>query len=166
MSQSIISAIASQLNDCFPYPAPSGKVWQKDPDEYDPVNDVIWESEWKLVEEVKEICYNKSDKSDKSDFKEKTFLKHNQKHNQCTWGCPNAHMKEHYCYESEGGYLKWLKKYEADKLKKQRMIVANVFSPNYHICNHKTHEVCSGSPCCDLFCHEGECHYISNNGLF
>jgi len=157
MSQSIILAIAAELGESSPPPylAPFGKVWQKTPDEYDAKNDMVWESGWELV------C-----KSEQNFFETKKTQTQTQIHiiktetetTGCKWGCPNGHMGSgHYCYEREGGHNR-------KQLEEQRKAVALTFNPDYHVCNHETHQVCSGSRCCDLFWHDGQCHFVSDDG--
>jgi hypothetical protein len=168
MSQTVILAVAAELNESHiyppPYEAPSGKVWQKTPDVYDQENDIVWEGNWELTEQLIEpvACDPKSCHPTKTT---KTILACTCVVDQCKWGCPNGHMgSDHYCYENDGGYESWLNKFSADKIKNQRKTVNWLFNPNYHVCNHETHAVCSGSPCCDLFWHEGDCHFISDDG--
>ncbi len=145
-SQSIISSVASEFHGLL-FPTQDGYIWQKSPDVYDVEHDAVWEGNWNLVPE--------NNQNNQIQF-QKT------KATECKWGCPNGHIENHYCYESQGGYSVYMKKYGTNKINQQRQEVKMIYNPKYHVCNHKTHEVCSGSPCCDLFWHEGKCRHIKD----
>lgn len=163
MNQTIISNVVSDLyqfesngyeKNTPPYSAPHGFQWQKESDEYDHENDVVWEGNWILVPEqsvkqsVNKCC---------SKFKLTEFECLG-----CQWKCPNGHMESHFCYQDEGGYDMWLEKYNQELIQCQQKIIADTLSPNYHTCTHETHTSCTNSLCCDFFWHEGECDFISH----
>ncbi len=152
MSQSIISAVASELRgDPFQTPAPSGYIWKKDSDKYDFTIGVILEGSWVLVpQQQQQLCTSKTSSKIESDS--------------CNCGSPNAHMSDHFCYKGTGGFQTYLKKCKMMLIKEQRETVSKTFHHDYHVCNHKNHDVCTGSPCCDLFWHDGQCCFISEDG--
>lgn len=158
MNQTFISTVVSDLlNDGYPKDfdkAPKGFIWKKSPDQYDPVYDMIWEGSWDLVPEQKEP---------EPVFEKKIEKKiEKRKFDHCEWNCPNGHMGDHYCYKDKGGYDMWLHGYKAECIKRQRKAISNTLNPEYHICTHGTHEVCSNSVCCDFFWHDGGCSFVSD----
>lgn len=138
---SIIFSVASEFNeDQPPYDAPNGFVWKKDPDVYDEKSDIVWEGNWNTVPIVSPVVGKKSGEK-------------------CEWGCSNAHMDTHYCYERFGGFSKC----KDELVKNEREMIAKTFNPNYHVCDHTTHEECTNSPCCNCFWHEGVCYFESDD---
>jgi len=180
MDQTIIAAVVSDVvsdlsslsglsglgKDHPSYQAPSGLKWLKTPDVYDSNLDVIWEGDWSLVSDHSStstyVCVSNKESS-KSIPQES--IQPNVQHSLCMWGCPNGHMKSHYCYKDEGGFDSFSKKYSEDLIRKQRDSIAMTFDPNYYVCNHKTHDVCTGSACCEFFWHEGDCHFSDNDEI-
>jgi len=156
----IASDIALDLKPSYLGEAPDGFIWQKDPDEYDAVNDLLWEGGWSLVSiKQQQHCLSKFDDT-KCTCEVKKIVA--EKPRACKWNCPNGHMEYHYCYESEGGYDKWLVQYKKEKIEKERQAIANTFNPDYHVCTHNSHESCTNSVCCDIFWHEGDCDFVSD----
>jgi hypothetical protein len=152
MNQTLISTVVSDLlKSEYPYEATKGFVWKKDPDEYDQINDLIWEGDWNLVPEtnVDTCCLGMCCCCSKD-------VKVANKH--CEWKCPNGHMENHYCYMSD----KWFTKYEKEHIESQRETIVRTLNPDYHTCIHETHEICTKSVCCDFFWHEGECYFVSD----
>jgi hypothetical protein len=143
----IISSVVSDLTKDHPYLAPPGKDWFKEPDEYDQTSDIIWEGNWVLREKSS------------SEMIKIQPIKTIQKPTTCKWKCPNEHIEDHNCYESHGGF----DAYKEKVVEQQRQIVSKDLNPCYHVCNHKTHSVCSKSPCCDFFWHSGDCDFISED---
>jgi hypothetical protein len=142
---SIISAVASDFIDTIqdtperpPYSAPIGKVWVKNPDEYDSTNDIIWEGQWILQESYPSYVYTTPRKR-KLDF-------------DTDFDCKRKKLDEN--------------RYWKNLAEKHRKTVSSMFCPEYHVCTHKEkgHSVCSKSVCCDLFFHEGKCNWISPSG--
>lgn len=166
MNQTLISTIVSDVisdlryedredrEQNYPRKTPFGFIWEREPDEYDYDNDLIWEGNWTLVPEKKIPIQIQDHCNDKKCSKAPKVL--------CN--CPNAHMGDHYCYENKGGYDKWFEQYKKELIENQRAAIARTLNPNYHICTHDTHEICTGSPCCDCFWHEGDCHFVSDDG--
>jgi hypothetical protein len=152
--ESLITNVASDLgNDDYEF------GWEKKPDEYDQTNDVVWEGNWEIVQKKGKWDADTDLKSLKKTSVE--ILKCNLK---CKWNCPNGHMGDHFCYENEGGYDKWLKKYKEELIKSEREAIERTLNPDYHVCTHTTHSVCTESLCCDFFWHEGDCDFVSNDG--
>jgi hypothetical protein len=182
MNQTLISTVVSDLlrstNPDHPYQAPKGFVWQKNPDEYDHDNDMIWEGSWNLVQEIQEIqkmipcglckltekidwCCSNESKKIKIKIEPASQLTKIVKRS-CEWNCPNGHMEDHYCYESDGGYDKWLVNYKKERIESQREAIARTLNPAYHVCTHDSHDECTNSVCCDFFWHEGDCEFVSD----
>jgi hypothetical protein len=151
MNQVISSVISELCEDIPPYPAPDGFIWKKEPDNFR--DGIVWEGNWVLSNQIIKIeCLQKTKQETKKSYPS------------CKWKCPNQHMENHFCYEKKGGYDKWTNTCQDILIKKQREQISKTFNPDYHVCQHKTHSVCSNSLCCDIFWHEGECHFISNDG--
>jgi hypothetical protein len=147
----LISLVACDLNctpNLPPYPAPDGFIWEKF-DHYSDKNNVIEKGKW-ILKQIQLI---------NTDQKLQKEIKIEIKLNRCE-KCPNRHMEDHFCYDKIGGYDSYQKKEEERK----KQIISNTFNSNYHKCNHRDHKTCSASPCCDVFWHEGECNYVSENG--
>lgn len=166
MDQILTAVVSECRHDIPPYSAPSGSVWFKEPDEYDQECNVVWEGNWVLrnagcedfgSDLVCKVIENKTLPPVVS--KSIASVTH---HTFCKWKCPNGHMKDHYCYEKDGGYETYEKKYRKELITKQRKAVESMFSPDYHVCRHKSHMSCTKSPCCDVFWHEGECKFVSD----
>jgi hypothetical protein len=168
MNQTLISNIVSDIALSDPKPsfldeAPEGFTWQKDPDEYDAVNDLLWEGGWSLQPLRQDHhCFGKFDGTKCTCGVKKIPEKLEKPRVPCEWKCPNGHMEDHYCYKSEGGYDKWLVQYKKEKIERERKAISNIFNPDYHVCTHKCHESCTNSICCDVFWHDGECDFVSD----
>jgi len=149
----VISSVAAQLNADKQVGGrdgdlSSGLVWKRTPDEYDQEVNVVWQGEWVLAKPTKR-CHSGGG-----------ITKTKAQPRNCGWKCPNGHMDDHYCYRGYGGFAVYQKKV----IECQKKNVANNLNPDHYTCDHDTHEVCSGSLCCDLFWHAGECHFISADG--
>ena len=135
MNQTVISAVVLDLFvDQPPYQAPNGLIWEKVPDEYDSSTNIIWEGNWELVSPKKIQNEYLGEKEQKKS------------------------LFNDWKYDDHGVYSK-------EKIaKKQRETIAKTLDPSYHVCDHKTHESCTGSPCCDWIWHDGNCHFVSDDG--
>jgi hypothetical protein len=134
----ILSAVTSECQqDQPPYPAPVGLVWFKEPDEYDRENGVVWEGNWTLVS-AKNGCGaggGLGSKTKSAFYKQISDYCHNHDHD---------HNHDH------------------NRIQIERKAVENTFCPEYHVCKHKSHKVCTNSSCCDLFWHDDDCDFVSD----
>lgn len=132
MNQTLISNIVSDIGHNAHHLAPDGFIWQKELDEYDAANDIIWEGNWNLVpiRDVRDAVpsIKKSCKEEKLEKFEKKF--------------------------------DTIEKF--DIIEKQRKAISRTLNPSYHICTHVSHESCTKSICCDWFWHDGNCGFVSD----
>jgi hypothetical protein len=147
----IISSVARELSDQLS-PAPDGFLWEKQPDHYDHDCDIIWEGSWTLVPNY-QSPRNKC-KDFKQEFKYSNLSNYNYNYDlSCNY---NRDLSCKVCPETNDG--------PNEEVIIQKQKISKTLNPSYHVCDHTTHKVCSESPCCDFFWHDGECKYVSDDG--
>lgn len=151
--QAVIASVVSDPQVTFghttePYQV-SGFTWVKDPDQYDSELDVVWEGQWRLVNDLQKEEHTKEKEKEK-----------------CLCTCPNVHMIDHFCYQLnyQISFEDWIEKCKKNLIENQKKAVSQTFCEEYYMCTHETHTVCTNSICCDLFYHDGECHFNDGNG--
>lgn len=140
MDQLILSVASDLSEEHPPYPAPNGFIWRKDPDEFDHSTGVIWEGAWNLIL----FSFLNSDPTTPTKIQKNVFS------TKTTTKTMTTNIT--------------VPKTAVPKIFEQRKIIEQNLDCNYHVCNHKTHDVCTRSPCCDFFFHDGCCKFISDDG--